>query len=72
MFARDGHICHLCGQDGADTIDHVVAGDNHELTNLAPAHDKVWPHCHRRKTSAEGNAKRLRETRIPERHPGLL
>jgi 5-methylcytosine-specific restriction protein A len=56
VFKRDGGICYLCGNVGADTIDHIVAGDDHSLTNLAPVHDRTPPHCHRAKTSQEGNA----------------
>lgn len=55
VLRRDKGICHLCGQPGADTVDHIQPGDNHELTNLAPVHDRVPPHCHRYKSSAEGN-----------------
>jgi len=73
--ARDGDICYLCGLPGADTIDHKVPGDNHELWNLAPVHDRNPPHCHRRKSSAEGHAaQRLirAKGRMPvEPHPGL-
>lgn len=24
VFARHGDVCHLCGQSGADTVDHLV------------------------------------------------
>lgn len=64
VLRRDGGTCHLCGQPGADTVDHIQAGDNHELTNLAPVHDRTPPHCHRFKTAAEGNtAQRGNKTR---------
>lgn len=36
-----GTVCHLCGQDGADTADHVVPrskGGPDSLENLEPAH----------------------------------
>lgn len=73
VWARDGTRCWLCGADGADTIDHKVPGDNHDLDNLGPVHDRTWPHCHRYKSSAEGNAARSRPTnrRPPEPHPGI-
>lgn len=58
VMARDHGICHLCGQPGADSIDHVKAGDDHSLENLAPAHLNVEPNCHRYKSSAEGHAAR--------------
>lgn len=36
-------ICHLCGRDGADTVDHVIPRSlrpdlAHDLANLRPAH----------------------------------
>jgi 5-methylcytosine-specific restriction protein A len=68
------HVCHLCGQPGGDQLDHIVAGDDHRQENLDWAHTNVWPHCHRGKSSAEGNAARwrVRQRRPAERHPGLL
>jgi 5-methylcytosine-specific restriction protein A len=56
VMKRDNGICHLCGNPGADTIDHVQHGDNHNLDNLAPVHDRTEPHCHRYKSSNEGHA----------------
>lgn len=76
VFARDGKICHLCGQDGADRVDHIVPGDNHDPLNLAPVHDFAPPHCHRRKSSLEGHAAQARIRALgkmpKEAHPGLL
>lgn len=72
IFARDGHTCWICGQPGADTIDHKVQGDDHSLTNLAPVHDRNPPHCHRFKSSSEGVAARTKRRRTPEPHPGLI
>lgn len=66
VMKRDNGICHLCGQEGADTVDHIVQGDNHDLTNLAPVHDRTPPHCHRYKTAQEAN-KAKREQRIVRR-----
>jgi 5-methylcytosine-specific restriction protein A len=71
-----GGICHLCGGPGATEVDHVTAGDNHDETNLRPAHKA----CHARKSSAEGGkaagharkARAAARLRPPERHPGLL
>jgi 5-methylcytosine-specific restriction protein A len=56
VFKRDNYTCYICGSNDlpADTIDHIVAGDDHSLSNLAPVHDKNAPHCHRYKTSQEG------------------
>lgn len=55
VMRRDQGICHICRQPGADTIDHITQGDDHTLENLAPIHDRVAPHCHRYKSSKEGN-----------------
>jgi 5-methylcytosine-specific restriction endonuclease McrA len=76
-MTRDRGVCYLCGEPGADTVDHIVPGDDHSLPNLAAVHDRVAPHCHRAKSSREGTDARrvkgyLRQRRTPERHPGLL
>ena len=47
-------------------VDHIVAGDDHDDHNL----QGVCAPCHARKSSAEGNAARVRTTRPPEPHPG--
>lgn len=76
VFTRDGKICHICGGPGADRVDHIVPGDNHDPSNLAPVHDYAPPHCHRKKSSREGHAAqaKIRATgRMPkEAHPGLI
>jgi len=75
VLDRDRGICHLCGQAGADLVDHVKPvslGGTDDLDNLAAAHDDP---CHRRKTSAEAvaaRAKKYNRKRPPERHPGLI
>lgn len=75
-MARDAGVCHVCGLDGADQVDHIVAGDNHDVSNLAPCHTDVVPFCHRYKSSAEGHAaqRKIRALgKMPvEAHPGLL
>lgn len=67
VLKRDKGICHLCGEPGADTVDHVIAGDDHSLGNLKAVHDKVPPHCHRFKSSAEGHQAQ-RDNQIKRRH----
>lgn len=56
VMRRDKGICYLCGEPGADTVDHVNQSmeDDHSLSNLAAVHDVVEPHCHRYKTAQEG------------------
>lgn len=45
-------------------MDHLVAGDNHNLENLKAVHHATPPHCHRYKSSDEGNeAQRLNKTK---------
>jgi len=58
VLKRDNGICYLCNEAGADTVDHVVAGDDHSLQNLRAVHDKVSPYCHRYKSSKEGHEAR--------------
>ena len=73
VMRRDGGVCHV---SGADAVDHVTPGDDHDPANLAPIHHDVWPYCHRTKSSAEGGraaqARRIPRRRPSEAHPGLL
>jgi 5-methylcytosine-specific restriction protein A len=66
VLKRDNGICYLCGEPGADTVDHIVPNDDHGLTNLAAVHDRVPPHCHRSKSSTEG-LNSQRDNRIKRR-----
>ena len=46
VIRRDSGICHLCGQPGATSADHLIPvahGGSDNLDNLAAAH----PHCNR-------------------------
>ncbi|MEO3856222.1 hypothetical protein [Acrocarpospora sp. B8E8] len=76
ILRRDGRICHVCGQSGADGVDHVIAGDDHSEANLKAIHDRVEPYCHRVKSAREGGqasqAKRIPRARPAERHPGMV
>jgi 5-methylcytosine-specific restriction endonuclease McrA len=41
VLERDGGVCHICGQPGATTVDHLTPaylGGGDELENLAAAH----------------------------------
>lgn len=72
ILVRDGYRCRLSFDDicirTATEADHIKAGDDHREQNLQAA---CTP-CHRRKSSSEGNAARLRLNRPAEKHPGLL
>ena len=63
---RSGKRCH----DPAKECDHIVRGDNHDLSNLQGL--CVWHH--KRKTAAEGNEARTHQSkaRPPEPHPGAI
>ena len=72
---RGSDVCHVCGNRGADQVDHVVArgaGGSDELSNLAPIHREP---CHRLKTLKEATviaaARRAASRRPVERHPGV-
>lgn len=68
ILHRHNGVCHVCGQPGATSVDHVIplaAGGLDDDSNLRPIH--VEP-CHREKTAAESAAGRRRE---PRRRRGL-
>ena len=46
VLERDAGVCHVCGNHGADQVDHVIPvsqGGSHDDANLAAIHS--WP-CH--------------------------
>jgi 5-methylcytosine-specific restriction protein A len=72
---RGSTVCSMCGQPGADEVDHIVPrsrGGSDDLTNLRPVHRA----CHASKSSREGVERRraLRANRVRPsgRHPGSL
>ena len=58
ILERYLYCCHVCGQKGADEVDHVVPlaeGGVDTEDNLAPIHREP---CHREKTAAESRRAR--------------
>lgn len=50
VIRRDGGICHLCGEPGADSADHIVPwsiSKDDSMANLAAVHHDVEPKCNR-------------------------
>lgn len=74
ILARDRYVCYLCGRPGADGVDHIERGDNHDDSNLAAVHHDVPPYCHRAKTGREGweAQHHIRERCPAEPHPGAV
>lgn len=57
ILARDRNICYLCGEY-ANRVDHVVAGDNHDPSNLAA----ICLRCDKHKSAVEGGTLQRRYT----------
>lgn len=56
VLERDDYRCHVCGRQGADTVDHIVPisqGGTDAMSNLGAVHDRTPPHCHRAKTNQD-------------------
>lgn len=56
VIARDRGVCYVCGEGGADSVDHIAPksqGGTDLTSNLAAIHEKVEPYCHREKTQRE-------------------
>lgn len=77
VLARDGYRCqapvHAPSCPGsASEVDHIVAGDDHDLANLRA----LSAECHRAKTAAETSARSrayaAARRRPCESHPGLV
>lgn len=65
ILVRDANVCHVCGHDGANEVDHVVPttqGGSHDPSNLAAIHGGRCPTCQRKchieKTAREAAAHR--------------
>ena len=74
VLERDRHTCYICHRPGANQVDHIDGDHNNDApSNLAAIHDNP---CHRRKSSAEGNAAqralRAGRKRPPDPHPGFI
>jgi 5-methylcytosine-specific restriction enzyme A len=77
VLRRDQGICHVCHRPGADSVDHVRPGDQHDEANLAAIH-KVP--CHAEKSAREGGTASGKQSRArassrlrpAEAHPGML
>lgn len=52
-------ICHICGHDGSDAVDHVIPlerGGTNRLENLRPAHHtNPCPECGQRCNMTKGD-----------------
>lgn len=56
VMRRYRGVCHVCGQAGADEVDHVDPNGPDDESNLRPIHSRP---CHLDKTQAEATRARL-------------
>jgi 5-methylcytosine-specific restriction endonuclease McrA len=74
VLRRHAHICHVCGEAGADEVDHVVPavrGGTDDEENLRPIHGwRTGKNCHLHKTAQEAHGEARR--RPAEKHPGMI
>lgn len=78
VLYRDDYACQVISPDTgvrclatANEVDHIIAGDDHSLTNL----QAICTWHHKQKTAAEAAAARPKiapRNRRPEQHPGAL
>lgn len=72
ILKRDGGICYVYQQPGADAVDHIVPafrGGTEDASNLASIYGGASPHCHRTKTAHEAKPPRRRPTST---NPGVI
>jgi hypothetical protein len=63
VIERDGGICHICGQPGADGADHLVPridGGTDDEDNLAAVHHFKGPRCNLRRGAGTVEAARAK------------
>ena len=72
VLRRDNGICWMCGQPGADTVDHLVPwaeGGTDHWTNLAACHGSKRPEYNCPGNYSKG-AKTQKRKRTVKRQPG--
>lgn len=65
IIRRDGGICHLCGQPGADSADHLIPvahGGTNADSNLRAVHHNTGDKCNRRRGTRDVDTARAHLT----------